>query len=87
MVLDIGEGQEAWEEFLARLLPIRQDLGVTMSEPPTTTPIVDLVMSDGALEPGFRTGWAQGAVTVTAFQCGRPGATSTAARRPRSPIL
>ncbi len=44
MVFDIWESQEAWEEFLTHLLPILLDLGVTLKEPPTIMPIVDLAM-------------------------------------------
>ena len=44
MMFDIWESAEAWEEFLTHLRPNLLDLGVTMNEPPTIMPIVDLVM-------------------------------------------
>ena len=43
MVFDIWESQEAWDAFLVYLMPVLQDLGVTMSGAPDIMPIVDLV--------------------------------------------
>jgi hypothetical protein len=42
-VFDIWESQEAWDEFLGHLVPILQELGITMSTPPVIMPVVDLV--------------------------------------------
>jgi hypothetical protein len=42
-VFDIWESQEAWDEFLGHLVPILQELGITMSAPPVIMPLVDLV--------------------------------------------
>ena len=42
-VFDIWESQEAWDEFLGYLVPILQDLGITMSAAPVIMPVVDLV--------------------------------------------
>lgn len=42
-VFDIWETQEAWDEFLGHLMPILQDIGITMSAPPMIMPVVDLV--------------------------------------------
>ena len=42
-VFDIWESQEAWDEFLKHLVPILQDIGISMSMPPAIAPIVDLV--------------------------------------------
>jgi hypothetical protein len=44
MVFDIWESEEAWNEFLGHLVPILQELGITMSTPPTIMPVVDLVL-------------------------------------------
>jgi hypothetical protein len=42
-VFDIWESQEAFDVFLGYLVPILQDLGVTLGGPPMIMPIVDLV--------------------------------------------
>jgi hypothetical protein len=42
-VFDIWESKEAWDEFLGQLVPILQELGITMSAPPMIMPVVDLV--------------------------------------------
>lgn len=42
-VFDIWESQEAWDEFLGYLVPILQELGITMSAAPVIMPVVDLV--------------------------------------------
>jgi hypothetical protein len=42
-VFDIWESQEAFDTFLGYLRPILEDLGITLSAPPTIMPVVDLV--------------------------------------------
>jgi len=42
-VFDIWESQEAFDAFLGYLRPILEDLGITLSAPPTIMPVVDLV--------------------------------------------
>jgi hypothetical protein len=42
-VFDIWESQEAWDEFLGNLVPILQELDITMSAAPVIMPVVDLV--------------------------------------------
>jgi hypothetical protein len=42
-VFDIWESQEAWDEFLKYLVPILQDIGITLNRPPDIMPVVDLV--------------------------------------------
>ena len=42
-VFDIWENQEAFDTFLGYLVPILEDLGVTLSAPPDIMPVVDLV--------------------------------------------
>jgi hypothetical protein len=42
-VFDIWESKEAWDELLGQLVPILQELGITMSAPPMIMPVVDLV--------------------------------------------
>jgi hypothetical protein len=42
-IFDIWESKEAWDEFLGHLVPILQELGITMSAPPMIMPVVDLV--------------------------------------------
>jgi hypothetical protein len=42
-VFDIWESQEAFDAFLGYLVPILEELGITLSAPPTIMPVVDLV--------------------------------------------
>ena len=42
-VFDIWESQEAFNEFLGYLTPVMEELGIELAQPPTITPIVDLV--------------------------------------------
>ena len=42
-VFDIWENQEAFDAFLGYLAPILEELGITLSAPPTIMPVVDLV--------------------------------------------
>ena len=42
-VFDIWESQEAFDAFLGYLRPVLEDLGITLSAPPTIMPVVDLV--------------------------------------------
>jgi hypothetical protein len=41
-VFDIWESQEAWESFLAQLIPVLQDIGIELNAPPDVVPIVAL---------------------------------------------
>jgi hypothetical protein len=42
-VFDIWESQEAFDTFLGYLVPILEELGVTLAAPPAIMPVVDLV--------------------------------------------
>ena len=42
-VFDIWESQEAFDEFLTYLVPVMQELGIELAQPPTIMPVVDLV--------------------------------------------
>jgi hypothetical protein len=42
-VFDVWENQEAFDEFLAYLGPVMDDLGIELEGPPTIMPVVDLV--------------------------------------------
>lgn len=42
-VFDVWESQEAFDQFLGYLVPILDDLGITLAAPPTIMPVVDLV--------------------------------------------
>ncbi len=41
-VFDIWESQEAFDAFLGVLVPILEELGVTLAAPPAIMPLVDL---------------------------------------------
>jgi len=42
-VFDVWESQEAFDEFLTYLVPILEDLGIELAQPPEIMPVVDLV--------------------------------------------
>ena len=42
-VFDIWESPEAWESFLAQLIPVLQDIGIELNAPPDVVPIVALL--------------------------------------------
>ena len=42
-VFDVWESQEAFDEFLAFLGPVMEELGIELAQPPSIMPIVDLV--------------------------------------------
>jgi hypothetical protein len=42
-VFDVWESREAFDEFLAYLGPVMQELGIELAQPPSIMPIVDLV--------------------------------------------
>ncbi len=42
-VFDIWESQEAFDAFLGYLVPILEELGISLSSPPAVMPVVDLV--------------------------------------------
>ena len=42
-VFDIWESQEAFDAFLGFLVPVLEELGIKLSQPPTIMPVVDLV--------------------------------------------
>jgi hypothetical protein len=42
-VFDVGESQEAFNEFLTYLGPVMDELGIEPAQPPAIMPIVDLV--------------------------------------------
>jgi len=42
-VFDIWESQEAFDEFLTYLVPILEELGIELEQPPDIMPVVDLV--------------------------------------------
>ena len=42
-VFDIGESQEAFDEFLTYLGPVMGELGIELEQPPVIMPLVDLV--------------------------------------------
>ena len=42
-VFDIWDNQEAFDEFLTYLGPVMEELGIELSQPPVSMPIVDLV--------------------------------------------
>jgi hypothetical protein len=42
-VFDVWESQEAFDEFLTHLVPILQELGIELAQPPAIMPMVDLV--------------------------------------------
>ena len=42
-VFDIWESREAFDEFLTYLGPVMERLGIELAQPPTITPVVDLV--------------------------------------------
>jgi hypothetical protein len=46
-VFDVWESQEAFDEFLAYLGPVMNELGIELAQPPTIMPIVDLVQQYG----------------------------------------
>jgi D-mannonate dehydratase len=41
-VFDVWENQEAFDEFLTFLVPVMEELGIELAQPPTIMPIMDL---------------------------------------------
>ena len=42
-VFDVWESQEAFDAFLTYLVPVMEELGIELAQPPAIMPIVDLV--------------------------------------------
>jgi hypothetical protein len=40
---DVWDSQEAFDEFMAYLGPVMEELGIELAQPPTIMPLVDLV--------------------------------------------
>jgi hypothetical protein len=45
-VFDVWESQEAFDQFLAYLGPILEELGIELAQPPAIMPLVDLVVQE-----------------------------------------